>query len=460
MIRFIRRSLLLCSLAAFAACSNDSSGNDGTLPDGFSRIELFLCAEPQLFTRAPWNDANAVDEEMMKEAMVVMVKENAGGTHTVERIIPVAMDGSWHERHSIGTVSTEDGTYTFYSFGNIEYTTTMTDGRCTGATVNGITFTVGQPLPGALESSTWTADFNNAVPLASPSLARGIPMTNREQYLVNSSRSITLHLFRMLSKVSFEFSNKTDKPITVQKIELAEVTKNGTPIYFLPPKEGDNIVNRFPAPATNVNMTVYDDAAGFDVPAAAPGVMPVTHMAYFNESVSKHPTGQMPLTVTMKRDGEVIDTRYALVSLSAVPRNTYVVVPIALTEYMLELKAFFYAPIGGYPPYSIEAKDNDFYCKFSTGGDFVLRPFIYRFEDRDDESKWFELTDATKVESYEITVSGDVGIFSQEPNFSAGEILGTLNGTPGTASVRLTANLIVGPGVTQIYTRTIYIMVG
>lgn len=116
MIRIIKRYLPLGLLAAITSCANDPATNDDNLPQGYSRITLSLCAEPQLSTRAPrWSDANAEDGEMMKSALVIMCDD----ANLVKRIIPVDMDGALYERHSVATVAAENGTYTFYSFGNI-----------------------------------------------------------------------------------------------------------------------------------------------------------------------------------------------------------------------------------------------------------------------------------------------------------------------------------------------------
>lgn len=469
MIRFLEKYSLLCLLAVLAACSDDTVDNNGGQSEGYSRIELVLSSDPESSTRAPWNDVkdvNAVAEELMRTALVVMVKENANeaGQALVERIFPVLQENigsetKWYERYNVGTITIENGMYTFYSFGNINYGVKEDAGKYTEATINGLTFTVGAPIPTGLDDYTWTANYN-AVDITT--LSNGIPMTNKEQYQVNSSHSITLHLFRMLSKISFKFTNNTADAITVKKIELNQVTPNGTDIYLFPPKEGENIVNRFPKPDfDNTGMVAYE---GTELNILSEES--ATKVAYLNESTSRHPTGQMPLTITLERKDKagsttkVEDVRYALMSLSGIPRNAYVVVPVSLTDYVLELKAFFYAPIGGYPPYKIETKDNEFYCTFSAGGDFVLRPFVYKFEDSNDKEKWFELTDATKVDGFSLTVSDPNTIFSAQPALSVGEILGTLNGSEGTASVRLSVCLKTEkPEVIQEYNRTIYIIV-
>ena len=464
MIRTFRKYLLIFSLALLAGCSADLAGDDAGLPPGHSRVWLSLSAVGQQAQRASWNDVDALDGEMMRSALVVMKNDATG---LVERIIPVQMDAAAeHERHDVGYIMTEKGSYTFYSFANIPYTTTTgADGNCATAVINGLTFERGEALPGGLEESVYTAEFNN-YDLAAHK--EGIPMTNKEQYTIDNSMSITLHLFRMLSRIQFTFSNKTGADMQLRKVVLGEVTANGQSLFFLPPKTGETIVNAFPAKPENVDLTVFASDEGLNIPAGE-SRQPVVLSAYLNESVSQHVTGQVPFRIELERkDGSAtaVDLRYAIMQLStlpavsAVPRNAVVAVPVSLTDYMLDLEAFFYAPIGGYPPYSVERDKENFYCRFTGAGDFVLRPFVYRYEDRDAPAKWFDLNDRTKVSSYTVTVADPQDIFSEQPAFSAsGELLGTLNGHSGTASVRLTVNLLTGAeGVAQVYNRTIYVI--
>lgn len=464
MIRIFGKYLLFCPLAVLAACSGDLSDDAGRLPEGCSRIKLSLSAESAGTARAAWNDQDAVEGEMMKDALVVMVNN---ATNEVARIIPVDMAEGEYERHDVGYITIENGPYTFYSFANITYTKSADEsGDWNRAVINGLTFqkpltdSPDQPsVPEGLETSTWKADYNGKK-LAS--LEKGIPMSNEEEYTIDNSMSITLHLFRMLSKVRFEFTNNTKSKITLKKVVLGELTANGEEVYLLPPKNGQSVINDFPDEVTNDSLIVYESQSGQKGQEIEAGASVKLPAVYINESVSQHPTGQMPLHITMDRadgNGDVIE-RYALLQLSGIPRNALVVVPVSLTDYVLELKAFFYPPIGGYPPYTIEQKETEFYCTFSGAGDFVLRPSVYKYEDRNNPEKWFDLNDRTKVSGYSLTVDDPAGIFSEQPAFAAaGEILGTLRGTPGKATVRLTANLLTDdPAVVQVFNRTIHII--
>ena len=259
--------------ALLAACSDEQPGNganpDGGVPEGYSTIQLVLSAGTDPSTRAPWDDKSALDKEMMKTALVIMVNEK---DNIVERIIPVDMNGTtWYERHSVATITAENGQYTFYSFGNIPntYTAATKPEENNKVTINGIEFVETQPLPAAVETATWTADYNNEDITA---LAGGIPMSNKQSEPVSSTRTVTLYLFRMLSKINFEFTNATDADINIQKITLHQTTPDGTPIFFLPPKNGSVIINSFPPtdpPFTNDSVKFVDEKAtpsqAFDV---------------------------------------------------------------------------------------------------------------------------------------------------------------------------------------------------
>lgn len=483
MNRLLKKYSLLGLTALLAACSDELPGdnNNNGLPKGWSRIELVLSAEPDPSTRAE-DDKFATNKEMMRYALVVMEKNaTKDASASVERIIPVEKavtdietnpdTVTWHERHNVATIATENGNYTFYSFGNIPYrfgTETDPDDKGT-VTINGIQITVGSPVPDELKTSTWKAVYNNY----SPSANSLIPMTNREEHPVNSTRTITLSLFRMLAKINFEFTNNTGEDITVEQITLSQTTPDETPIFFLPPKDGTNIVNNFPKPANfeRTSFTFYDAKPGedFTVKKAEAGTDPTTvsKSFYLNESLSTHATGQMPLTIKMKRGGKTSETRYSLMRLSGIPRNSNVFVPITLTDYVMKLKAFAYAPIGGYPPYTLTEGDDEFYCTFSTGGDFALRPSMYKYEDETKPENWFELTDKTKVQDFTITYHDPDKIFTTAPHFEGGEIVATLK-TPapeelpfkGTASVDLKVMLKTGTdgSVLQEYNRTLYII--
>ena len=176
-----------------------------------------------------------------------------------------------------------------------------------------------------------------------------------------------------------------------------------------------------------------------------------------------------PLTILMQRKNAagqwVNDERKALIQLPRIPRNTVAYVKINLTDYVLKLKAFTYAPIGGYPPFVVKQND-DFYVTFTRPGDFELRPSLYKYVDSAHPENWIDLNDKKQVADAHIDVADPNGILGVKPTLDpvTGEIIGSIakaaDGTAkkGTATIRLTINIVIAAGVIQPYTRTIYVV--
>ncbi len=459
---------LLVATTLLSGCSDEAAPDNGGNQKGYSHVQLTLgTSSLNVGTRSTWNDPNATDSEMMKQAYVVMTKD--GKVESIYKVTPSASTES--EREMVDYITTQNGTYTFYNIANLdpEASTTDTEGKVTSVTLNGLTFTVGNDVPSGVESSTSTTIFNNYVIPTT-----GIPMTNFETHEVSNDVTLELQLYRQLSKMRFQFTNNTTSTVKINKVTIGSITKDDTPIYFFPQKDAnENLLVEWPdadAHKTINNFTYYD---GGDTPTEI-GTDDDTKTAtlpdvYFNESQSSHATGRYPLTIEMKRlssDGTTWtdDERHALINRTAssnndIARNSYVIVPIALTDYVFDLEAFFYPPIGGYPPFSMTKYNDDYYATFIGSGDFQLIPHIYKYADRDDPTQWFMLNDQTKIESYsDPDVSDPNGIFSEAPHVDSttGEILGTLSGNTGRASMKITIYIKVNDTQTQVYNRTVY----
>ena len=303
-------------------------------------------------------------------------------------------------------------------------------------------------------------------------------MTNKEQFEVNSNVTVRLSLYRLLSKIQFTITNQTGKDIVMDKITMGSVTanENATPIKFLPPKDANNgVINSFTATDghTTEDVVFFDRGTSTGTTLANDGNQVFT--GYLNESVSTHPTGQIPLTLKyhFKSDedsvgvvpAEKIITRFSLMKLEDIARNHAVLVPIRLTEYSVILKTFFYPPIGGYPSFSQEDHSEEGYYTliFGGGGDLSIHPYVFESANANNPELWFELNDKTHIESYAITVEDPSHIFTNDgaPHFddTTGELLATLNSVhDGTASVELTVRINVSESETLTYKRTIYII--
>lgn len=435
--------------------------------------------------------------DLIRNAYVVMCK---GGK--VEHIYHVINEGGTDfERHQVASISTETGAYTFYSFANLKFTSIEEGGQVKSLEIHGVnkmynnepmlsvTFEVGKALPkfqfngkeyGKVDSMVVSCEYNG-FDLVKSNSGRGIPMSNKETHTIDNNMTLVLSLYRLLAKMQMTFNNKTAKPIRILKITTDSITKNTGMVitrpsctYLFPPLDGNGLVttNFERITSHKVDTCVhYDKSATPDQSQKieADGTFTFPDF-YINDSEATNAMKSFPLTILMQRQNAagdwVNDERKALIQLPRIPRNTVAYVKINLTDYVLKLKAFTYAPIGGYPPFVVEQND-DFYVTFTRPGDFELRPSLYKYVDSAHPENWIDLNDKTQVADAHIDVADPNGILEVKPTLDpvTGEIIGSIkkadNGTAkkGTATIRLTINIVIAVGVIQPYTRTIYVVV-
>ena len=435
--------------------------------------------------------------DLIRNAYVVMCKDG-----TVEHIYHVINeDGNDFERHQVASISTETGEYTFYSFANLQFNETVEGGQVKSLEIHGVevmpgmpsllsvTFKVGEALPkfqfngkeyDNVDNMVVSCEYNH-FKLDTSNGRRGVPMSNKETHTIDNNMTLVLSLYRLLAKMQMTFNNKTAQPIRILKIETDDITKNtGETLtrpsctYLFPPFDGNGLVTTDFKRITShevESLAHYDKSATPDEcqEIAANGTYTFPDF-YINDSEATNAMKSFPLTILMQRQnaaGEwVNDERKALIQLPRIPRNTVAYVKINLTDYVLKLKAFTYAPIGGYPPFVVEQND-DFYVKFTRPGDFELRPSLYKYVDSAHPENWIDLNDKTQVADAHIDVADPNGILDVKPTLDpvTGEIIGSIgkaaDGTAkkGTATIRLTINIVNAVGVIQPYTRTIYVVV-
>lgn len=478
-------SFLAALLMVLAACSTDEWTDADRPAEGLSRVrievgtsEMIVPEFGQKSRATSWKDKMARDGEMILSGYVVVVKESESD-QTIQDIIPLNIAAQTElEMKNLGSIDVANGDYTFYSFANFPSEELTYDNSGTKTlTLKEVhvpteqTFKVGDPMP-SLQSTPYKPHFNNfTVKTPATDGYTGIPMTNYETFSVNKDMTVHLVLYRLLSKLCFDITNATGKDLTLKSLKLGSITPNYTAdnksvIYFLPCKNANNQIELdFPVinstPRATEDITVGENMR---LAASGDGAKASTRI-YFNESQSTHPSRQFPLTLTYSFDNAADKeiTRYALMKLSDLPRNNAAIVPISITNYDVLLQTFFYPPIGGYPSFTQEDHSAEGYYTiiFEGSGDILIRPFVYNFADRDDPTKWFELTDQSKIESYSLEVEDPDGIFEVKPHFDAvtGEILATLHtSNAGTATVQLNVYIKINDVQTQVFTRTLYIV--
>lgn len=434
--------------------------------------------------------------DLIRNAYVVMCKDRK-----VEHIYHVINEGGTDfERHQVASISTETGAYTFYSFANLLFTTNEEGGQVKSLEIHGVqkmfdgnpmlsvTFRVGEPLPkfqfngneyGNVDNMVVSCEYNG-FDLVTSNEGRGIPMSNKETHTIDNNMTLVLSLYRLLAKMQMTFNNKTAKPIRILKIETADITDNTGMVmtrpsctYLFPPLDANGLVTTNFEQITSHKTCSYVHYPKPDKPnesqvIAANGTHKFPDF-YINDSEATNAMKSFPLTILMQRQDAagqwVNDERKALIQLPRIPRNTVAYVKINLTDYVLKLKAFTYAPIGGYPPFVVKQND-DFYVTFTRPGDFELRPSLYKYVDSAHPENWIDLNDKKQVADAHIDVADPNGILGVKPTLDpvTGEIIGSIakaaDGTAkkGTATIRLTINIVNAANVIQPYTRTIYVV--
>lgn len=464
---------LLIPLLLFSACSNEI-GDDIKRGRSTVRIELQQSdptAVAQNKTRASFGGSYHDAGDDIHNAYVVMYNNNIA-VKKVERIINVPADAGETEYKSkqVTTITTENGDYLFYNFANrgadfvtIPATPDPNTHEVKSLSLDGLTFTVGSPLPEGLDTKAITCDYNNyEIP------KEGIPISDKNEFTIDKDQTITLILYRMLAKMQFAFNNRSESTsFRIRGLKVGSITGNNTQIKLLPPKDGNNLVKTdFTGLQHDTTHVDVFTATADKAPIISPGQLNNTSFnnLYINESEANTDGQSFPLTITMDRSTDngttwKEDSRHALIQLTSIPRNNVAIVNVNLTDFVLKLEASAYAPIGGYPAYVVKQND-DFYAYFSGSGDFELRPTLYEYVNREHPESYINLNDKSRVKDYSLTVLDPQGIFSSQPAFdtTTGEILGTLaEGNKGIATVRLNLQLVIG-SATQSYTRTIYIV--
>lgn len=435
--------------------------------------------------------------DLIRNAYVVMCKDRK-----VEHIYHVINEGGTDfERHQVASISTETGAYTFYSFANLKFTSIEEGGQVKSLEIHGVnkmynnepmlsvTFEVGKALPkfqfngkeyGKVDSMVVSCEYNG-FDLVKSNSGRGIPMSNKETHTIDNNMTLVLSLYRLLAKMQMTFNNKTAQPIRILKITTGDITKNTGMVitrpsctYLFPPMDSNGLVTTDFDRITSHKVDTcehYNKSATPDESQEIAANDKYTFPDfYINDSETTNAMKSFPLTILMQRKNAaeqwVNDERKALIQLPRIPRNTVAYVKINLTDYVLKLKAFTYAPIGGYPPFVVTQND-DFYVTFTRPGDFELRPSLYKYVDSAHPENWIDLNDKTQVADAHIDVADPNDILGVKPTLDpvTGEIIGSIkkaaNGTAkkGTATIRLTINIVNAVGVIQPYTRTIYVVV-
>ncbi|OZT03787.1 DUF4906 domain-containing protein [Prevotella sp. 885] len=361
--------LALFSTLAIVGCSfeEDHADCQGNGEGEKMQVELRLTASANSLTRsystsdgvtrASWVDTNAAREgEMMHNCFVVIV-QNGKIQSIVQR------DFTEEVEQTSLKAKAELGNATFYSFANI-----------TPAEL-GITMTT---TPTEIESKYYKVEGNTA-----QLSAKGIPMSNKQTVNITSKKQqVDLEVIRMMAKVELNFTNDTGYDLSIKSVKLTDITDNAADnVSLLPMKDASgNVVPNINAAATYKDYTVsIGGTSGTQVKNG--GTLQTTF--YVNESVARNPKY---FVLSINTDKGTVTNRIAMTEWSKIARNDYLVIPVKLVDYRIELEPQVFTAIGVIPELNYDG--DRITATFKSYGEFHLKLHVIKRSDNTELNNW------------------------------------------------------------------------
>lgn len=388
--------LALFSTLAIVGCSfeEDHADCQGKGEGEKMQVELRLTASANSLTRsystsdgvtrASWVDTNAAREgEMMHNCFVVIV-QNGKIQSIVQR------DFTEEVEQTSLKAKAELGNATFYSFANI-----------TPAEL-GITMTT---TPTEIESKYYKVEGNTA-----QLSANGIPMSNKQTVNITSKKQqVDLEVIRMMAKVELNFTNDTGYDLSIKSVKLTDITDNvANNVSLLPMKDAlGNVVPNINPSATCKDYTVsIGGMSGTQVKNG--GTLQTTF--YVNESVARNPKY---FVLSINTDKGTVTNRIAMTEWSKIARNDYLVIPVKLVDYRIELEPQVFTAIGVIPELNYDG--DRITATFKSYGEFHLKLHVIKRSDNTELNNWT----FKSITTLEADPAGGEGtsIYDEEPYF-------------------------------------------
>ena len=437
-------ALMLCT-SLLCACANEE---DIITADGTSKVQLVISAP---FNQTPSRAANegqyvaqATAAELMKSYAVAVTLQ--GSSKIVAFVTKSGLAGV---ESAPVDLELRPGNYTVYGFANIPTSYLEGHNIKKGGTIPTTLGDIRTLMPGYGEQALFTVDDIKS---------QGIPMTsiNGQDITVTErvNQTFGIEVRRMMAKLQFDFRNPTPKDLELSSIKVGSLTLNKTtpsakPFRFMNYEEARNTVD-LPSDvltASPIHTFTQTLTANYDATKDSDGkfnaVPQHSEIFYVLESAAPTTGNSFPLEFDITDGVSTLgdNMRYALTSpnaLTLIHRNDWIVIPITIGEWVMDLTALSYPPIGGYPDAKVTSNgENVFEIKFSAPGDIAFYPTIHKYYSAAD---FFYLNDPNRIKdsSTSISVTGD-DIFSVAPTMgTAGEYTATLGTTSGKATVTIT----------------------
>lgn len=388
--------LALFSTLAIVGCSfeEDHADCQGKGEGEKMQVELRLTASANSLTRsystsdgvtrASWVDTNAARErEMMHNCFVVIVQNDK-----IQSI--VQRDFTEEVEQTSLKAKAELGNATFFSFANI-----------TPAEL-GITMTT---TPAEIESKYYKVEGNTTT-----LSTKGIPMSNKQTVNITSKKQqVDLEVIRMMAKVELNFTNDTGYDLSIKSVKLTDITDNAANnVSLLPMKDASgNVVPNINPSATCKDYTVnIGGTSGTQVKNG--GKLRTTF--YVNESVARNPKY---FVLSINTDKGTVTNRIAMTEWSKIARNDYLVIPVKLVDYRIELEPQVFTAIGVIP--ELNYAGDRITATFKSYGEFHLKLHVIKRSDNTELNNWT----FKSIRTLEADPAGGEGtsIYDEEPYF-------------------------------------------
>lgn len=393
--------LALFSMLAMTGCSfeDDNADCQGNGEGEKMQVELRLTASANSLTRsystsdgvtrASWVDTNAALEgEMMHNCFVVIVQDGK-----IQSIVQRDFTEEVEQTEIKAKVNL--GSTTFYSFANIQ------PSEIGLASINSFP----ADLPAGFDDKYYQVNGNTTT-----LDVKGIPMSNKQTVnITDKKQSVDLEVIRMMAKVELNFTNDTGYDLSIKSVKLTDITDNApNNVSLLPMKDASgNVVPNINASATYKDYEVM--IGGMSGTKVANGSKLQTTF-YVNESVARNPKY---FVLSIDTDKGTVTKRIAMTEWSKIARNDYLVIPVKLVDYRIELEPQVFTGIGVIPELSYSG--DRITATFKSYGEFHLKLHVYKRSDNTELTNWtFKSIRTLEADPAQ---AENVWIYDEEPYF-------------------------------------------
>lgn len=361
--------LALFSMLAMTGCSfeDDNADCQGNGEGEKMQVELRLTASANSLTRsystsdgvtrASWVDTNAALEgEMMHNCFVVIVQDGK-----IQSIVQRDFTEEVEQTEIKAKVNL--GSTTFYSFANIQ------PSEIGLANINSFP----ADLPAGFDDKYYQVNGNTTT-----LDVKGIPMSNKQTVnITDKKQTVDLEVIRMMAKVELNFTNDTGYDLNIKNVTLTDITDNAANNVSLLPKIESNKV----VPNINPNATYNVNTVQVGKNLADKAKLTTTF--YVNESTARNPKY---FVLSIDTDKGTVTKRIAMTEWSKIARNDYLVIPVKLVDYRIELEPQVFTGIGVIPELSYSG--DRITATFKSYGEFHLKLHVYKRSDNTELTNW------------------------------------------------------------------------